>query len=114
MPNISPEEETTVPTTVTEETTAPTVVPEEETTIPEFFPEGEIIIRGTVPKKISLMPKVVSHNLLYRNPLWVPVLISALFLSLFLSLLVCICCHKWVSDPCLNSLSPALTNLPLG
>ncbi|XP_070637903.1 uncharacterized protein [Bos indicus] len=96
MPNISPEEETTVPTTVAEETTAPTVVPEEETTIPEFFPEGEIIIRGTVPKKISLMPKVVSHNLLYRNPLWVPVLISALFLSLFLSLLVCICCHKWI------------------
>ncbi|CAI9177768.1 unnamed protein product [Rangifer tarandus platyrhynchus] len=96
MSNISPEEETTVPTTVTEETTAPMVVPEEETTIPEFFPEGEIIIRGTVPGKISLMPKVVSRNLLYSNPLWVPVLISALFLSLFLSLLVCICCHKWI------------------
>ncbi|XDA89740.1 hypothetical protein R6Z07F_019343 [Ovis aries] len=96
MPNISPEEETTLPTTVIEETTTPTVVPEEETAIPEFFPEGEIIIRGTVPKKISLMPKVVSRNLLYRNPLWVPVLISALFLSLLLSLLVCICCHKWV------------------
>lgn len=41
------------------------------------------------------MPKVVSRNLLYRNPLWVPVLISALFLSLLLSLLVCICCHQW-------------------
>ncbi|XP_070327083.1 uncharacterized protein [Odocoileus virginianus] len=98
MSNISPEEETTVPTTVTEETATSMVVPEEETTIPEFFPEGEIIIHGTVPGKISLMPKVVSRNLLYSNPLWVPVLISALFLSLFLSLLVCICCHKW--KPC--------------